>query len=121
MTDLQSRVEVLRPKAGDTIVAHIDVNRLTAEQREQIRHAFRRHLPSLVSVIVLDSSVSLTHIAVDDEAAPQSKPVDASVHFDAWMRERTERAHREFMERTSRRLPCDATTADITRYMGGRS
>lgn len=38
--------------------------------------------------------------------------------FDTWMRERTERAHTEFMERTSRRLPCDSNTEDVARYMG---
>lgn len=45
-------------------------------------------------------------------------PKPAPIHFDTWMRERTERAHREFMERTSRRLPCDWSTEDIARYMG---
>jgi len=28
------------------------------------------------------------------------------VDFDAWMRDRTEGAHREFMDRTARALPC---------------
>lgn len=45
-------------------------------------------------------------------------PAAKSFDFDGWMRDRTERAHREFMERTSRRLPCDWTTEDIARYMG---
>lgn len=40
------------------------------------------------------------------------------IDFDAWMRERTERAHQAYMERTSRRLPCDWTTEDVARYMG---
>jgi hypothetical protein len=35
------------------------------------------------------------------------------------MRERTERAHREFMERTSRRLMCDLSSEDIEAYMAG--
>jgi hypothetical protein len=43
-------------------------------------------------------------------------PKPTPFNFDAWMRERTERAHREFMERTSRRLPCDVTVEDVARY-----
>jgi len=41
------------------------------------------------------------------------------MHFDTWMKQRTERAHREFMERTSRRLPCDASTREVAAYMRG--
>jgi hypothetical protein len=47
---------------------------------------------------------------------PMPKP--KSVNFDTWMRERTERAHREFMGRTSKHLPREQTTEDIARYMG---
>jgi hypothetical protein len=47
------------------------------------------------------------------------RPNPAPIHFDTWMRERTERAHREFMERTSRRLMCDWSTEDIDAYMAG--
>jgi hypothetical protein len=40
-----------------------------------------------------------------------AKSSDARVaDFDRWMRERTKSAHAAFMERTSRRLPCDLTT-----------
>jgi hypothetical protein len=45
-------------------------------------------------------------------------PGSKGFNFDTWMRDRTERAHREFMERTSRHLPCDATTEDVACYMG---
>jgi len=38
--------------------------------------------------------------------------------FDAWMRARTEHAHREFMERTSNLPPCDTSIGGIARYMG---
>ena len=41
------------------------------------------------------------------------------IHFDTWMRDRTERAHRDFMERTSRRLPCDASPREVAAYMRG--
>lgn len=41
------------------------------------------------------------------------------LHFDTWMRARTERAHAEFMERTSRRLPCDASAREVASYMRG--
>jgi len=47
---------------------------------------------------------------------PEAKPAEP-LHFGTWMQQRTERAHAEFMERTSRRLPCDATTEDIARYL----
>jgi hypothetical protein len=45
-------------------------------------------------------------------------PTAKGFDFNAWMRDRTERAHREFMERISRHLPCDWTTEDLARYMG---
>jgi hypothetical protein len=48
-------------------------------------------------------------------------PTTKGFSFDTWMRDRTERAHREFMERTSRILPCDlklVPPAAIRRYMG---
>jgi hypothetical protein len=48
-------------------------------------------------------------------------PRTEAFDFDAWMRERTERAHREFMERTSRLLPCDlklVPAAAIRGYLG---
>lgn len=41
-----------------------------------------------------------------------------NVDFDAWMRDRTERAHQAYIERTARRLPCDLTIEDIARYYG---
>lgn len=47
--------------------------------------------------------------------SPKAQPFD----YDAWMKARTERAHSEFMERTSRRLPCDRTAEEIERYLGG--
>jgi hypothetical protein len=47
-----------------------------------------------------------------DLPTPSPKPFN----FDAWLRDRTESAHREFMGRTSRRLPCDWTTEEIARY-----
>jgi hypothetical protein len=49
-----------------------------------------------------------------DYPTPRPKPFG----YDTWMRERTERAHREFMERTSRRLPRDRAIEEIARYMG---
>jgi hypothetical protein len=52
-----------------------------------------------------------------DLPTPKPKPFD----FDAWMRDRAERAHREFMGRISRLLPCDLKLVppeSIGRYMG---
>lgn len=42
----------------------------------------------------------------------------APFHYDTWLRERTERAHAEYMERTSRYLPCDWNADLVARYMG---
>ena len=55
----------------------------------------------------------------DVKAALPAEPFD----YDTWMRARTERAHRELMERTSRMLPCDlklVPPAVIRRYLGDR-
>jgi hypothetical protein len=41
-----------------------------------------------------------------------------SIHFDTWLRDRTERAHREFMERTANLPLCDTSIEGIARYMG---
>jgi len=108
------RIAELRPRAGDTLAVSV-AGRLTLDQCERIRQSFSTYVPSGVKVMVLDSTVSLTHIA-----GPQAEhePVAGALDFDAWMRERTERAHSAFMERTSRRLPCDWTTEDVARYMG---
>jgi hypothetical protein len=51
-----------------------------------------------------------------DYPAPRPKLFD----HNTWMRERTERAHREFIERTSRRLPRDRAAEEIARYMGAQ-
>ena len=50
-------------------------------------------------------------------------PAVAPFDYGAWLRKRTERAHREFMDRTSRLLPCDlklVSPAAIRRYLGDR-
>lgn len=54
-----------------------------------------------------------------ERPAPSLTTQSAPIHFDAWMGDRTERAHREFMERTSRRLLCDHTTEEIESYVSG--
>jgi hypothetical protein len=115
MTELQARIEVLRAAPGDVIVASVD-QRLTAEQHTRIQEWMRRALPPHFRVMVLDSSIRLSHVVhAEPEPVPREEPL---FDFDAWMRERAERAHREFMERISRRLPCDWSTEDIARYMG---
>lgn len=38
--------------------------------------------------------------------------------YDAWLSERTARAHAAFMERTSKHLACDWATEEIARYFG---
>jgi hypothetical protein len=116
MSEIQSHVEVLRPKAGDTIVVHIEANFLTADQREWIHRLCVASLPDSVKVMILDRSMRLTHIVTAD-ALPAAETEAEPIHFDTWMRERTERAHREYMARIRRRLPCDVTTEEIYRYM----
>lgn len=115
MNDIQSRIEVLRPRAGDTIAVHIDARFLTDAQVDAIRAAFRPMLPAGVKAMVLTEGVRLSHIVSEEPVDPDS--VEA-LGFDVWMARRVECAHREFMERTSRRLPCDVTTEEVARYMG---
>jgi hypothetical protein len=113
MSDVQARIEVLRPKPGDTIVLTID-GRLTKQQHDRVVELLASKIPAGVPVLVLDSSTSMAHI-VSPHPPPELHPADV-MGFDAWMRERTECAHREYMERISRRLPCDWATEDIARY-----
>ena len=115
MNDISSRIEVLRPKVGDTIVVHIDAPYLSREQCSSIRAAVLPLLPSGVKAMIVDRSVTLTHIAADDadvEQAPEP------FHFDTWLRDCAERTHREFMERTASLPPCDTSIEGIARYMG---
>jgi len=112
---IEHRIEVLRPRAGDTIVVHIDANNLSVQQRDCIRAAVQPMLPAGVKAMVVARDIALTHIVNLESVDPDS--VEA-LGFDAWMVRRTEQAHREFMERTSRRLPCDASTEEVARYMG---
>lgn len=55
------------------------------------------------------------------DLVPRDPVQDATqpLHYDTWLRERNERAHAEFMKRTSRRLLCDLSTEDIEAYIGG--
>lgn len=53
-----------------------------------------------------------------ERPAPSLTAQSAPIHFDAWMGDRTERAHREFMERTRNLPPCDTSIEGIARYMG---
>jgi len=59
------------------------------------------------------SALARYHLVPRDDARAAE-----TFNYDAWRADRTERAHREFMERTSRRLPCDWTTDEIRRYFG---
>lgn len=64
-------------------------------------------------------------LIIVDESLIFPVPTAESMGFDAWMEQRTELAHAEFMRRTSRLLWCDwravATTADIARIYGIRA
>lgn len=48
----------------------------------------------------------LSQFELKHRPAPDDGAEFHVVDFDAWMRDRTERAHREFMDRTARALPC---------------
>ena len=102
MSDIQMRIDVLRPCAGDTIVISSD-RMLTDKQVDQIRRMVAPALPVGVKTLVLDPRLTLTHIVAPVYAAPSAQPL----HFDTWMGQRTAAAHAEFMERTSRQLRCD--------------
>lgn len=117
MSEIQSRIDVLRPAAGDSIVLSV-AGPLTADQREHICRACHASLPAGVKVLVLDSRISLMHIAAPVPEAAES-PRAVAFDYDAWIRDRTERAHSEFMERTSKRLMCDVSPEEIERYIGG--
>ncbi|TQK10235.1 hypothetical protein [Herbaspirillum sp. SJZ107] len=115
MNNISSRIEVLRPKTGDTIVVHIDADHLSIQQRDCIHAAVSPLLPVGVKAMVVARGVTLTHIAADDvdvEQAPEP------FHFATWLRDRNESAHREFMERTANLPPCDTSIEGIARYMG---
>jgi len=60
-----------------------------------------------------------------ERPAQQSSPAPdpASQHFDTWMRDCTELAHREFMERTANLPRCDGRESlaeKLKRYFGDR-
>lgn len=61
-------------------------------------------------------------LIIADESLIFATPTAETMGFDAWMRQRTELAHAEFMRRTSRLLWCDwraaATSADIAGIYG---
>jgi len=61
-------------------------------------------------------------LIVADESLIFPTPNAETMAFDAWMKQRTDLAHAEFMRRTSRLLWCDwraaATTADIAGIYG---
>ncbi len=104
MNDLQARINILRPAAGDAIVVTVP-RPVTREQADQIRQAFGAVLPVGVKVAVMDASLCLTHVV-----APQPAPASTEAEvlgFDAWMRKRTNDAHAAYMKRTSVHLVCD--------------
>jgi hypothetical protein len=105
MSDIEARIEVLRPVAGDTIVLSVP-GRVTAKQRDQIRCAAVGLLPAAVKVLVLDSGITMAHIV-----APEREPAAPEhPHFDTWYRHRINVAHAKFMERTSYSVPSDWRT-----------
>jgi hypothetical protein len=120
MDDLQQRIDVLRPCAGDTIVLTVP-GRLTDKQRDQIRRVATEWLPVSVKVLVLDSGISVAHIAAPAHAPAVAAPAEP-VHFDTWYRHRINVAHAKYMERTSYSLRCDWSTFPpeaIKRYLDG--
>lgn len=64
-------------------------------------------------------------LIIADESLIFPTPTAEAMGFDAWMKQRADLAHAEFMRRTSRLLWCDwravATTADIARIYGIRA
>lgn len=61
MGDVDARVRVMSPKAGDTIAVSIE-RLLSAGHREQIQTALKSKLPEGVKVMVLDGGMALTHV-----------------------------------------------------------
>lgn len=61
MNDIASRIDVLSPKAGDTIAVSIE-HHLTPVQRLAIREALESKLPEGVKVMILEGGMTLTHV-----------------------------------------------------------
>lgn len=120
MCDMQVRIEVLRPGAGDTIVLTVP-SRLTDRQRDQIRRAAVEWMPAGVKVLVLDSGITMAHVVAP---TPAPAPAVGAPHpdFDTWMRDRVRVAHAKFMEQTSYHCPCDwrvFSPEAIEKYING--
>ena len=121
MGDIEARIEVLRPKAGDTIVLTVP-GRLTDRQRDQVRRAAAEWMPANVKVLVLDSGITMAHLVAPAPTPQPERPAPEQPHFDTWYRHRINVAHARYMERTSYRLPCDWPTFPpeaIERYLNG--
>jgi hypothetical protein len=104
MTDIRATVEALRVRHGDVITSWI-MQRAATELCVQAFAALREQLLAAIEVLSLD---------------PITQKREAN-DFDAWLAARTERAHREYMERTSR-LPMSArrtySADEIAKFYG---
>lgn len=62
MTDLEARIAVLTPKAGDSIVISHATHMLTKVQCEAIKSAAAAALPEGVKVLVLSGGLTMQHV-----------------------------------------------------------
>ena len=63
--DIEARIEVLRLKAGDTVVFQFP-HRLTKEQHAHIRDSVTPLMPDGVKAMVVDPDVTITHLSAQD-------------------------------------------------------
>lgn len=67
MNDIEARIQVLSPKAGDTIaVTHPHI--LGPAQRQQLRDIVKARLPEGVEVLVLDGGLTIAHVESPEAA-----------------------------------------------------
>lgn len=66
MSELEARIAVLTPKAGDCIVISHPERMLTKGQAEQIERAAEPALPDGVKVLVLGGGLTLQHVVAPE-------------------------------------------------------
>lgn len=66
MNDLEARIAVLTPKAGDCIVISHPACMLTKAQVEQIKSAATAALPDGVKVLVLSGGLTMQHVVAPE-------------------------------------------------------
>lgn len=67
MGDIEARIQVLSPKAGDAIAVSME-RILTVEQREKLHEALKARLPEGVKTMILEGGATLAHVESPEAA-----------------------------------------------------